>query len=186
MDSSDQSIVIRAEQSAADVAAIRAVIANAFTWDASRVAELVDALRSSWAWLPQFSLVAETHDQIVGQVLLTRALVDAPGRLVDVLTLGPLAVATEHQRRGLGRRLVKEALRLAHEAGEVAVLLEGSPDIYSRLGFRGACELGYGRPSVRIPERAFQVRELVELGPESRGRVVYPDAYWRLDCVGLR
>ena len=52
------------------------------------------------------SLVAEDEGTIVGHVLFTRSLLDAPQRLVAVQVLSPLAVAPQHQRRGIGTGLV--------------------------------------------------------------------------------
>ena len=69
------------------------------------VARLVDALRASPAWDPALSFVAESTPadggpaQLTGYVLLTRNLLDAPRRLVDVLVLSPLAVRPGHQGR---------------------------------------------------------------------------------------
>ncbi len=66
------------------------------------------------------------------------------------------------------------------------VFLEGDPDYYSRLGFRSGPEQGFRRPSLRIPAVAFQRSRLAAYQPWMTGTLVYSEAFWRHDAVGLR
>jgi putative acetyltransferase len=177
-------ISIRPE-TAADHGPIRGVVAGAFV-DQPVVADLVDALRASSAWRPGLSLVAERDGEIVGHVLATRGWLDAPIALVEVLVLSPLSVAPHRQRRGVGAALVNELLAIASQRTESAIFLEGSPRYYSRFGFEPAGEAGMRRPSLRIPEAAFQMRQLPSYDADLSGTLVYPEPFWSLDCVGLR
>lgn len=175
---------IRAEQPD-DRPRIRALVAAAF--DAQPVvADLVDALRASSAWRPELSLVAVDGDEVVGHVLATRGWLDAPRALVDVLVLSPLGVRPDRQGRGVGGALVRHLLGLAVRRPEPAIFLEGSPRYYGRFGFEAAGPAGFRRPSVRIPEPAFQVVRLPAYRPEHTGALVYPEPFWTFDCVGLR
>ena len=174
-------MIIRHE-TPADAAAVRSVVSAAF--GSSLEADLVEALRPLGG--DRFSFVAERDGAVVGHVMCTPSLLDAPERLVDVLTLAPLAVAPEHQRTGVGRALVAGVLRSAVEAGYPLVFLEGDWRYYGRLGFRRGDELGFRAPSLRIPAPAFQVAVLAGHEPWMTGTLVYPEAIWRLDCVGLR
>jgi putative acetyltransferase len=168
-----------------DVPAIRRVVAAAFAADPV-VPDLVDALRASTAWRPGLSLVAEQHNDVVGHVLATRGWLDAPDALVEVLVLSPLSVAPPKQRRGVGSLLVHHLLTEAARREEPAIFLEGAPDYYSRFGFEPATSAGIRRPSLRIPERAFQLKRLSTYQPGLVGTLVYPEPFWSLDCVGLR
>jgi putative acetyltransferase len=177
----------------ADEPAIADIVTAAFgAGHGPVVARLVDALRASPAWDPALSFVAGATPadggpgQLTGYVLLTRNLLDAPRRLVDVLVLSPLAVRPGHQGRGLGSRLVWHALAAAGARPEPLVFLEGSPDFYPRFGFTPGRDRGFRRPSLRIPEPAFLVRTLPGYEPWMTGTLVYADPFWRLDCVGLR
>ena len=108
-----------------DQAVVREIVEDAF--GEPRVGELVDALRASPDWIDGLSFVAESGDGLVGHVLFTRALLDAPARLVDVLVLSPVSVVTPHQGHGIGSGLVRYGLeRVAHRP-EPLVFLEGSP-----------------------------------------------------------
>src|SRR4051812_21273722 len=97
------------------------------------VAQLVDSLRRDDPGA--LSLVAVEAGEVVGNVLFTRALLDAPRRLVAVQVLSPLGVAPQWQRRGAGSALVRAGLEQLDERGVPLVFLEGDPRYYSRLGF---------------------------------------------------
>jgi putative acetyltransferase len=121
---------------------------------------------------------------VVGHVQLSRCWVDARDRLVEVVTLSPLAVHPSHQRQGIGTALLAAALQTAREAGEPAVFLEGDPYFYGPRGFSTAKSLGFGCPSPRVPEPGFQVALFDPDLP--RGPFVYCQTFWTQDCVGLR
>lgn len=160
------------------------MLSAAFGDEGSFIVRLLDALEVSGKMA--VSLVAERAGEVVGHVGLSRAWVDARERLVDVLVLSPLGVAPSHQGAGVGAELVAAALEAARADGAPAVFLEGDPGYYSRLGFEAGSRHGFVRPSVRIPEPAFQVCLLEDPEEWMRGALVYCDAFWELDCVGLR
>jgi putative acetyltransferase len=66
------------------------------------------------------------------------------------------------------------------------VFLEGHPTYYPRFGFGQAGDQGFVAPSLRIPREAFMVYPLPSYEPWMTGTLVYPDAFWRTDAVGLR
>lgn len=173
-------------ETAADVDTVEEVARLAFGGE--QVPRLLGALRESVAWLG-LSYVAEHDGEVVGHVSYTRAWVDAPDRTVDVLVLSPLSVRPDRQRRGVGRALVEETLDVVRERDEPVVFLEGDPSYYRRLGWEPADRWGFTAPSVRIPGPAFQAVLLPAyetLAVKPRGALVYPDVFWRFDCVGLR
>jgi putative acetyltransferase len=175
---------LRSEQ-VRDHAAVSVVHRRGFGGEhGDTVARLVDALRRDDP--SALSLVAEEAGEVVGHVMVSRAWIDAPRRLVDVRTLSPLAVTPEWQRRGIGSALVRAALRHLDESGVPLVFLEGDPRYYSRLGFVAAGELGFGKPSLRVPDAGFQVARLSAYEPWMTGTFVYPSTFWEYDCVGLR
>lgn len=166
---------------ASDDAAIRRVTAAAFGDE--HVAELVDVLVAGPA---RASLVAEQDGAVAGHVLLSRGWVDAERELVEVLVLSPLSVDPSRQRRGIGSALVRAALEAAESLGTPAVFLEGDPHYYSRFGFVAGSSREFARPSVRVPQPAFQVAVLPAWQEWMTGALVYPDAFWSTDTVGLR
>ena len=149
-----------------------------------RVVRMMRALRAGGA--ARASLVAVADEELVGHVGLSRGWVDARRELVEVLVLSPLSVRPDLQRQGIGTALVAAALATAEDRSSPAVFLEGSPDYYGRRGFSSASALGFGRPSTRIPDPGFQVALLSSYEPWMVGRLIYPEAFWTTDTVGLR
>ncbi|GAA3453359.1 GNAT family N-acetyltransferase [Dactylosporangium matsuzakiense] len=169
----------------ADARSAEEVVAAAFGEPADgRVVQMMRALRAGGA--ARASLVAVVEGELVGHVGLSRAWVDARRELVEVLVLSPLSVRPDRQRQGVGTALVKAALATAEATGAPALFLEGSPDYYGRRGFGYASPLGFEPPSTRVPTPAFQVVLLPSHQPWMVGRLIYPEAFWTTDTVGLR
>ena len=169
------------EAAGSDHPDIRQVVLAAFA-EEPQVADLVDELRVTRR--VRNELVAVDDAAVVGHVLLSRGWVDDDEELAPALVLSPLGVLPEAQRHGVGTTLVRAALDAARNAGESLVFLEGDPGYYGTRGFERAGRRGFLAPSQRIPAPAFQVALLGE--QRHRGRLVYADAFWALDCVGLR
>jgi putative acetyltransferase len=176
---------IRLER-AADRDAVRDVNRAAFVDEGAQVAELVDALRDLISDERGVSLVAVEGHDVVGHIMFTPSLLDAPRALVTVQVLSPLAVLPAAQRRGVGSALVRRGVEIVAGQGAPIVFLEGDPVYYSRLGFVAAGSLGYRRPSLRIPEPAFQAMNLAAHERWMTGTLVYSHIFWDHDAVGLR
>jgi putative acetyltransferase len=169
-----------------DRQAVRDVHTRAFGGHGSKVADLVETLRDTITADNGLSLVAEHEGQVVGHVMFTRCLLDAPRRLVEVQVVSPLAVAPEHQKQGIGSALIEDGLRIMAERQVPLVFLEGDPGYYGRLGFLPGGGQGFRKPSLRIPDAAFQVMRLPRYEPWMTGTMVYSEPFWRHDAVGLR
>lgn len=176
-------MIVRPERSS-DRPVVHDVVRAAFGGD--EVPRLLDDLRRSVAWL-DLSFVAEVEDEVVGQVAYSRGWLDTPeGPILDVLVLSPLSVLPDRQRQGIGSALVSRSFELLGDRPEPLVFLEGDPAYYRRLGFVAGDTLGFTRPSVHIPEPAFQVVTRPTYDVRMRGALVYPDVFWRHAAVGLR
>jgi putative acetyltransferase len=171
-------------QRPADRDAVRRVVAEAFAEDGLHVVELLGALDA--AGRTRADLVAEVDGAVVGHVRLSQSWVDAREALVEVLVLSPLSVAPSAQGGGVGTALLAAAVAAARATRVPAVFLEGSPDFYAARGWERGSEHGFGRPSTRIPDAAFQVFVLDSWEPWMTGPLVYCDPFWALDAVGLR
>jgi putative acetyltransferase len=174
------------EELVSDRQAVRQLHLRAFGDHGLVVADLVDSLRDIITPETGLSLVAERDGQIVGHVMFTRSLLDAPRRLVDVQVLSPLAVMPEVHKSGIGSALVRHGLATLAERAVPLVFLEGDPGYYSRFGFAPGDDLGFRKPSLRIPDDAFQAIRLPWYEPWMTGTLVYAEPFWRHDSVGLR
>src|SRR3954453_7152849 len=81
-----------------DCDAVRRV--NFAAFGGPRVPDMVDALVAAGGVVG--GPVADRAGTVVGHVQLSRCWIDARERLVEVVTLSPLAVEPSHQRQGVG------------------------------------------------------------------------------------
>jgi putative acetyltransferase len=177
-------IGIRPEH-AGDLGAVRELHLAAFGDHGQMVGRLVEGLWEAHRETA-VGLVAVDGDEIVGHALFTPSLLDAPPRLVEVAVLSPLAVSPAHQGQGVGGALVRQGLDRLAERSCPAVFLEGDPRYYGRFGFRAGKELGFRKPSLRIPDAGFQVLLMPSYEPWMTGTLVYSPVFWEHDAVGLR
>jgi putative acetyltransferase len=150
------------------------------------VAALVDELRARLNRESGLSLVAERRGEVVGHVMFSRGLLDAPARLVAIEILSPVGVTPRAQGNGVATALIRRGLEILNARQVPAVFLEGDPGFYGRLGFVPAGTRGFRKPSLRIPDAGFQVITLRSHEPWMTGTLVYPEPFWRHDLVGLR
>lgn len=176
---------LRSEQPA-DHRAVRDLHLAAFGDHARVVAALVDGLRRDVTAGNGLSLVAAVGEEVVGHVMFTCSLLDAPRRLVGVQVLSPVAVRTGLQGQGIGSALIRRGLDIMAARGVPIVFLEGPPDYYSRFGFSAGAEQGFRKPSLRIPDGAFQALRLPAYESWMSGTLVYSETFWQHDAVGLR
>jgi len=152
----------------ADQDSVRAVLVRAF--GQVDEAELVDALRTDPAWIPELSVVAESCGGVVGHVLMTR--IEVGER--PALALAPLSVVPDEQRKGIGSQLVSEVIRRATASDEQLVVVLGNPSYYSQFGFVPAGTRGVTGP-FEGAGAAFQVLPLKANPP--RGQTRYPEPF---------
>jgi putative acetyltransferase len=163
-------MAVRAE-APGDENAIRRL--NELAFDGPVEADLIDALRGSEAWLPEFSLVADDGAGIVGHVLFSVVRLDSGPEL---LSLGPMAVLPERQRGGVGGALIRRGLELAQSSAYPLVVVLGHPAYYPRFGFQPARGYGIETP-YEAPDEAWMALPLPRYDEAIRGTVVYPPAW---------
>ena len=151
-----------------DAAAIRRIHQAAFAQVTE--ADLVDALTKQG--YVRLSLVAELDGQVVGHVLFSDIKIVTDGQTVDAVSLAPMAVLPEHQRKGIGSPLVEAGLQRCREDGCCIVIVVGHPGYYPRFGF--SPELAAPLKSEYSGE-AFMAVELVPGALDGvTGEVKYP------------
>jgi predicted N-acetyltransferase YhbS len=106
------------------------------------------------------SFVAVEHGRVVGTVRLWHV---STGTGQTALLLGPLAVAPNRRRRGVGTALVRRALRDSRRRGHRAMFLVGDAPYYGRFGFTAAKTSKLELPGPYEPARLLAL-ELVPGG----------------------
>jgi putative acetyltransferase len=165
---------VRAEKPE-DAKAIRQI--NKLAFDQPDEANLVEALRRSPKFDPELSRVFDKDGEIVGHILFSPAEIKTTSRTVPVLVLGPMSVHPDHQRHGIGERLINRGLEVARKRGHKAVVLVGHAEYYPRFGFRPASGFGIESP-FPTPDENFMALELEDGAlNEAEGMMEYPPEF---------
>lgn len=102
---------------------------------------VMHVLRDDPAFIPELDFVMEQDGKLIGQNMFMKTIIEADdGRVIDVLTMGPICITPELKRMGYGKALLDYSLEKAREMGFGAVLFEGNIDFYSNCGFTYASE----------------------------------------------
>lgn len=125
----------------ADVSAIDALTTAAFLHapHTSHTEQLiVNALRQ--ASQLTLSLLAEKDRRLVGHVAISPVTVSSRAGDGKASTgwygLGPISVAPDCQRQGIGTHLMEQVLMQLRQMGAAGCVLVGDPHFYNRFGFR--------------------------------------------------
>ena len=169
-------IHIRPERPA-DFDHIETVHRAAFEGEAE--AALVRALRETPAYLPELALVALDNGRVVGHIMLSRARLQGTAQEERILILGPEAVLPSQSHRGIGARLLQEALTRAEAAGFVAVVEAGRPDYFREHGFHPA-DRWHLKTSLSLPIAQVSAMELTPDTLPEGITVVFPEPFHRL------
>ena len=124
----------------ADITAINEITAAAFKdhpYSHQTEVFIIKALRAANALT--LSLVAEIGGRVVGHIAFSPVVISDGSK--GWYGIGPLSVAPEFQRQGIGKALVNEGLATLNESGANGCVLVGDPDYYKRFGFRNLPEL---------------------------------------------
>ena len=147
-------VIIRSELPD-DIVMIRKVNASAFDTNAEAV--LVDGLRDEGAI--SISLVAILKETIIGHILFGPVVIESKNSSLHVVGLGPMSVLPEHQRQGIGSKLVVASLELCRSQSQPAVVVLGHPVFYPRFGFVTSRQYSI-TCEYDVPPEVFMIKEL--------------------------
>ena len=104
---------------------------------------VIHVLRDDPAFVTELDFVMEKDGELIGQNMLMRTVIEADdGRVIPVLTMGPIGITPELKRRGYGKKLLDYSLEKAAVLGFGAVLFEGNIGFYGHSGFAYARSFG--------------------------------------------
>ena len=114
---------------------------------------VMHVLRDNPAFVKELDFVMELDGKLIGQNMFMRTRIDSDdGRVIPVLTMGPICITPELKRRGFGKKLLDYSLEKAAAMGFGAVLFEGNIGFYGKSGF--AYARGFGIRYHDLPEGA--------------------------------
>ena len=99
---------------------------------------LISKLRETDKFIPGLSLVAELRKKIIGHILFYPLDIISGEKRSEILSLAPMAVLPEFQRKGIGKKLVIQGLKKSEALGFKAVVVLGHPEYYPKFGFERA------------------------------------------------
>lgn len=103
------------------------------TEEGELIAALVDRMLATVDATDIFVFCALEADKLSGSAIFSRMTYLEDERTVFILS--PMAVATEHQGKGIGQRLLTFALNELRRKGVEVALTYGDINFYSRVGF---------------------------------------------------
>ena len=125
---------------------------------------VIHVLRDDPAFVKELDYVMEKDGVLIGQNMFMRTVINADdGRVIPVLTMGPIGITPELKRHGYGKKLLDYSIEQASAMGFGAVLFEGNIGFYGKSGFDYASKLGiryHGLPA-GADASFFLCRELV-------------------------
>ncbi len=122
------------------------------------------------------SLVGTIEDSLVGHVMFTTC--SLAGGSDKFALLGPLAVASARQRRGVGSALVRAGLDRLKGLDVTRVFVLGDPAYYRRFGFLPEFRVAPPYPLPAEWREAWQSRGLNGAEPVASGELLLPQP-WR-------
>ena len=143
MNKNDYTIRLEKEE---DHRAVEELIRDSF-WNVYRPGcsehYVIHVLRRDPAFVRELDFVMEQEGRLIGQNMFMRTVINGDdGRDVDVLTMGPICIASDLKRQGYGKKLLDYSLEKAAGLGFGAVLFEGNIGFYGKSGFAYASRFG--------------------------------------------
>ena len=166
-------LTIRNEQPD-DIVVVHALNETAFGQPTE--ATIVDAIRA--ACPDAVSLVAVDDGQIVGHIFFSPVFASSENGSVQAMGLGPMAVAPERQRQGIGSLLVHAGIDAMRKRNCPFIIVLGHPEYYPRFGFVPTSRHGLSCQWEGVPDEAFMILILDEVAIAGvSGTIRYRDEF---------
>jgi len=125
---------------------------------------VIHQLRNDPSFVHELNFVMEQDGRLIGQNMFMRAVIRTDdGRTIPIMTMGPICIRKDLQRKGYGKILLDYTIAKAAEMGCGALCFEGNIHFYGKSGFTYAREYGlryHGLPK-DADDSFFLCRELL-------------------------
>lgn len=97
----------------------------------------INLLRKHEAFIPELDYVLVKDGKIIASVMYSKAkLADEDGNEKDIVSMGPLCVLPEYQRKGYGKALLEFTFGEVEKLGYDTIINFGNPDNYVARGYK--------------------------------------------------
>ncbi len=79
-----------------------------------------------------YCFVATENEQIIGSIFFTKMTFESG---INSFILSPVAIHTDHQRQGVGQKLIRFGLDVLRKNGVELAITYGDPNFYLKVGF---------------------------------------------------
>ncbi len=135
----------------------------------------IHVMRSHEAFMRELDFVLEADGKIIGSIMYTKAkLVDENGTEKPILSMGPLCIHPDYQRRGCSKLLLAHTFEKARELGYDVVVNFGNPDNYVARGYKSCKKYNICFEGDVFPA-ALLVKELEEGVLDGRKWIYHPN-----------
>lgn len=125
---------------------------------------LIHKLRDDKDFVKELDFVMVVNNKIIGQnIFVKTVIISNDGRKIPVLTMGPICISPDQQRKGYGKTLLDYSLECASKLGYGAVLIEGNISFYGNSGFKYSKEynIQYNDMPINSDTSFFLCKELI-------------------------
>lgn len=142
---------------------------------------LLNQLRNDSDFVHELDFVMTLNGRIIGQNVFVRAVIESDdGKIIPIMTMGPVCIANDLKRQGYGKMLLDYSVEAALKAGCGALCFEGNIGFYGKSGFTYAKNFGirYNDMSENDDTSFFLCRELKKGYLDGiTGRYLTPSGY---------
>lgn len=104
---------------------------------------ILHCFRNQPDFVPELDFVMEKDGEMIGQVMYVRSKINTyDGKIIPVMTFGPIGIAPEYKRQGYGKRLLDYSMEAAKKMGAGALAITGNILFYGKSGFVPASTRG--------------------------------------------
>lgn len=97
----------------------------------------IHIMRDHEDFIPELDYVIELDGKIIGSIMYCKSMLrDENGIEKNIITMGPICIHPEYQRKGYGKALLEYTFKIAAEMGYDTVINFGNPDNYVARGYK--------------------------------------------------
>ncbi|MBS1385311.1 N-acetyltransferase [Flavonifractor sp. DFI.6.63] len=124
---------------------------------------VLHVLRDDPAFVPELDFVMERDGRLIGHVMYLRSEIHGDdGRVIPIMTFGPISIAPDCKGQGYGTRLLRCSMEAARKLGAGALAITGNIGFYGKSGFvvASTCGIHYFAQPREAEVPYFLIREL--------------------------